>query len=120
MYNIIKIGETEVPMLALACVDLCYERIFHADPIKIQAAKDYGPAEGIELFQKMGFVMAEYAQRKSINAMAELTEDDYAEWLCQFDRGAYMTAIADVRATYEGQKVTYADPKPEADLQNAN
>ena len=37
MFQNVKIGEQEVPMLAMASVDHYYQVIFHEDPVALQA-----------------------------------------------------------------------------------
>ena len=115
MFQNVKIGSQEVPMLPLASVDVFYLHIFHEDPIKIQMRKDFDEGDVFDLTQKMGFVMAKYAELKDRKAMLKLNEDNYLEWLEQFDRAEYMAALPDIRATYEGQNLTVASEKKSED-----
>lgn len=114
MYNVIKIGDREVPMLAMASTDAMYQSVFHEDPIKMQAR---GMDEGdlIILFMKMGFIMARFAELKDRKAVQQANEDDYLDWLDGFERAEYIGALPDIRATYEGQSVSYADAKKNND-----
>lgn len=114
MYNVVKIGEKDVPMLAMASVDVYYRNIFHEDPIKIQASESFGPAEAMALYMRLGFVMAKFAEHPKREAMARLNEDAFLDWMDGFDRGDYMQALGDIRLTYEGQAVTAADAKKKA------
>ena len=111
MFNIVNIGNERVPMLAMASVDLYYRQIFHEDAIKLQSGKDFDEGGLIVFLQKMGFVMAKFAELKDRIAMAKLNEDNFAEWLDRFDRVDYLNALADIRRTYEGQMLTDADAK---------
>lgn len=119
MYNIVKIGEKSVPMMAVASTDVYYRGIFHDDPIARQA-KGMDEGEAINLFMQMGFVMAKYAELKDRKAMMQLNEDSYLEWLDEFDRAEYLEALADIRATYEGQSVTSSDAKKKDEEQSEN
>lgn len=110
MYNVVKIGEVNVPMLSVASTDIYYRNIFHEDPIAMQA-RGMDEGEAINLFLRMGFVMAKFAELKDRKAMNALNEDSFLEWLDGFDRGEYINALPDVRATYDGQAVTSADAK---------
>lgn len=110
MYNIIKIGAVDVPMLSMASVDVYYKNIFHEDPLKVQTEAT-GPDEAIAFYYRMGFVMAKFAELKDRKEMAKLNEDSYIEWLDRFDRLELMSALEGIQATYDGQSVTYADAK---------
>lgn len=111
MYNVVKIGTVEVPMLSMASVDLYYRQIFHEDPIKILSGADFSDGDAIIFFRQMGFVMAKFAETTNRKEMLKLTEDAYLEWLDQFDRADYLNALADIRMTYDGQQLTAADAK---------
>ena len=105
MYNVIKVGDKEVPMMSMASVDLYFKTIFHEDPMKIQSKPDFDTGDLLDFISKMGFVMAKFAELKSRKEMLKLNEDAYAERL------DYMNALVDVRATYEGQSVPMSDAK---------
>lgn len=111
MYNVVKIGDKDVPMMAMASVDVYYRNIFHEDAIKLQTNKDLDEADLINFVMRMGFVMAKFAELKSRKEMNQLNEDTFLDWLDQFDRSAYLEALGDIRMTYEGQAVTTSDAK---------
>jgi len=117
MYNVVKIGDKEVPMLSMASVDLFYKNIFGEDPLKVQTEAT-SPDEAIGFYYRMGFVMAKYAESRDRKEMAKLNEDSYIEWLEQFDRLDLMSALDSVEATYDGQHVTYSDAKKNNDEPN--
>ena len=52
--------------------------------------------------------------------MAKLNEDAFLDWLDRFERSDYLAALADIRATYEGQSVTDADAKKNNAEQNGD
>ena len=114
MYNVIRIGAAEVPMLSMASVDVYYRHIFHEDPLKIQTQAQ-GADEAIGFYYRMGFVMAKYAELRDRKEMLKLNEDSYIAWLDRFDRLELMTALGGIQATYDGQSVTYTDAKKNTD-----
>lgn len=111
MYNVVKIGEKDVPMLCMASCDVYYRQIFHEDCIKLQSKSDFDEGDLINFVQRMGFVMAKFAELKDRKEMLKLTEDSFLDWLNQFDRVDYLNALADIRMTYEGQQFQVADAK---------
>lgn len=114
MYNVVKIGGKDVPMLSMASVDIYYRNVFHEDPLTVQTnATD--PGEAIIFYEKMGFIMAEFAERKTKEKMRELREDDFLDWLDGFDRLDLMTALGDIQKTYDGQAVSNTDAKKNND-----
>lgn len=110
MFNIVKIGGTDVPMLSMASVDVYYRNVFHEDPLKLQA-EEQSPSEAVAFYQRMGFIMAKFAELKTREGMRELREDDYIDWLDTFDRLELMNALIDIQKTYDGQTVTNAEAK---------
>lgn len=110
MYNVIKIGEKDVPMLSMASVDIYYRNIFHEDAIKLQT-KVQDEGDIVNFVMRMGFVMAKFAELKDRKEMNKLNEDAFLDWLDQFERSDYLNALVDVRMTYEGQSVTQSDAK---------
>ena len=111
MYNLVKIGDTAVPMMSMASTDIYYRNIFHEDAIKLQVSKDLDEGDLVNFVMKVGFVMAKFAELNDRKAMNALNEDSYLDWLDQFERADYLNALGDVRMTYEGQAVTTSDAK---------
>ena len=120
MYNNIKIGDKDVPMLSMASVDIYYRNIFHEDPVKLQTNEKTDQGDLVNFFLRMGFVMAKFAETKDRKEMNKLNEDAFLDWLDQFERGAYYDALGDIRLTYEGQAVTESDSKKKDEEQNDN
>ena len=114
MYNIVKIGAVDVPMLSMASVDLYYRNIFHEDPVKLQM-KTEDSGDIINFLSRMGFVMAMFAEAKDRKGMAKISEEMYLDWLDRFERNELLSALPDVQATYEGQAVTGAAAKKNND-----
>ena len=115
MYDIVKIGDKDIPMLAMASVDIYYKNIFGIDPLTVQTKEDPPISEVIELFQQMGFVMAKFAETKSRKEMLKLNEEAFIDWVEQFDRADLIKALPDIRAVYDGEKVTTSEEKKQAD-----
>lgn len=115
MFDKILIGEKEIPMLAMASVDVYYKQIFNEDPLKIQVNADGAPSELLELYSKMGFVMAKFAELKTRKEMLKLNFDSYIEWLEQFERADYLAVLGDIRMVYEGERRPSSQEKKEAD-----
>lgn len=111
MYNIVKIGSAEVPMMSMASTDLYYRNIFKEDAIKIQTSKDFDEGDIVNFVMKMGFVMAKFAELKDRKEMNKLNEDNFLDWLDGFERTDYLNALGDIRMTYEGQSLTASDAK---------
>lgn len=109
MYNIVKIGAQEVPMLSMASVDLYYKQIFHEDPLTAQTELTGGGLVGF--FERMAFVMAKFAETKNRKEMLKLTEDNFLEWLDGFDRAELIDALEAIQATYDGQQLTTTEAK---------
>lgn len=118
MFNVVKIGSKDIPMLSMASVDVYFKNIFHVDPLKAQTSAS-DPAEAIDFYYRMGFVMAKYAELKDRKEMLKLNEGDYIDWLDQFDRVELMEALEDVQSTYDGQSLTSSDAKKNNDEPSA-
>lgn len=111
MFDIVKIGEKEVPMLAMATVDIYYRHCFGEDPLIVQTQDAPDMARVIQLFQQMGFIMAKFAETKNRKEMLKLNEESYLEWLEQFERNDIIAALPDIRAVYDGEKRTVSEEK---------
>lgn len=106
MFREIKIGDKTVPMLAVASVNIYCKRVFGIDPLRA-VNSEMETAEGIDLYQKVGFIMAKLAACNAAGSfahMAELNEDSYLEWLCGLDNGALIDATQQIAQMYIGQQ----------------
>lgn len=100
MYREVKIGETKVPMKATASVDLRYKQTFRADPFRVQTAADWVETGAKLVFiRQMGYIMAQAAAGRD---MSTLSEEDFADWLDQYDHGDFVRAMPAIWAVYEG------------------
>lgn len=119
MFNVVKIGDKAVPMLAMASVDVYYAHVFHEDPLKVQL-KAEDEADSVNFVIRMAFIMAKYAETKTRKGMMELNEDAFVEWLDQFDRFDLINALPDVQKTYDGQQLSTAEAKKNNDEQSGS
>lgn len=110
MYNVIKIGDRDVPMLSMASVDIYYRNIFHEDAIKLQT-KQQDEGDAINFIMRMGFVMAKFAELKDRKEMQKLNEDAFLDWMDSFSREDFYNSLLDIQKTYEGETVTQSDAK---------
>ena len=111
MYNIVKIGNRDVPMLSMASVDVYYKHIFHEDPIALQVSEDQNVGAMLNFTMRMGFVMAKFAELKDRKEMLKLNEDSFLEWMDEFERNELIEALPHVQMTYEGQSITKSEAK---------
>lgn len=111
MFNIVKIGTSEVPMLSMASVDVYYRNIFHEDPLKIQTDENADTGVMIGFIQRMGFVMAKFAELKDRKEMLKLNEDSFYEWMDTMERNDLINALPDIQMTYEGQSINGSEAK---------
>lgn len=112
MYKIVKIGDRDVPMLAMASCDSDYRRIFGEDPIKAQMK---GDESTVDFAYKMAYVMAMFAEKHNRKEMQKLNEDTYLDWLDGFYRADFMEALGEVVNVYESQKAPSSKEKKRTD-----
>lgn len=98
MYKVVMIGEAAVPMESAASIDLSYKHIFGSDPLREITNAD--ETDAVSIFQRMGFVMAMFAKLKSGRELRKLTENDFLDWLDQFDRADLVTSLPDIQDVY--------------------
>lgn len=113
MYKVITIGDKEIPMLAAASVNIYCKRIFGIDPLKT-VGQDMDYMDGIDLYQKVGFVMAKLAECNKIGSFAqmnELNEDSYLMWLCDLDNGDFIEKTREIAELYIGANKPTGKPK---------
>lgn len=112
MYKVVKVGEKEVPMLAMASANIYYKRVFGRDPIAMQADGDMSIGDNINFCMEMGYIISTMADAKGDRAkLATMSEDGYLEWLDQFDTAALVAAAPEIAAVYNGQNASASVPK---------
>lgn len=111
MFRVIKIGEKEVEMVATAATTYRYKQIFRRDYYRELNAEDRDQYDNVDIYTRMGFVMAKQAEKAD---MSKLNEEDFFEWLEQFDPVDLPFAINDIALLVSGSKEGTVDPKNEA------
>lgn len=112
----ISIGDKDVSMVSNGAIDIIYRQVFHEDIVKLQyEMPDDDVAGMLNCMIRMGFIMAKAAEIESARELMQLKEDDFVEWLMQFDRADYIGALPKVRDVYEGQRITTAESKKNQD-----
>lgn len=92
----VNIGETPVQMCVCASVIPCYRNIFNEDFLRKAAAEP----DNIDLFLRMGFVMAKFAELNDRGKVNRLTPNDFMEWLDQFKTGDIIKAAGDIALVF--------------------
>ena len=117
MYAKVKIGNEEIPMMAMASTDHYFKNTFGEDPMKKMTDPNLEVSEMVDVVMKLGFIMTKFAQLKKRKEMLKLNEDAYYEWLDRFQRedlvnDDVLVAIQDV---YQGNNETTSEAKNQAD-----
>ncbi len=110
MQQLVKIGEKEVEMRATAATAVRYRNVFHGDIMTelMEMNPEKIDAKVIEKIQQLGFIMAKTAEGANMSA---LTQDDYLEWLDNFDSVDLRTASKDIVTIYIGGKMSSSELK---------
>ena len=111
MYGKVLIGKIEVGMAANAASPIIYRNIFHEDFIRKAQEKD----PDIEIYQKMGYVMAMQAETSDMNELMKLSLNSYVDWLTQFEPMDVLTAVDQISELYFGNTIGTTDPKNKGD-----
>lgn len=109
MRAFIKIGDREIEMAANAASPYIYNHVFKEDFLQKLQSKD----PDSDLFQKMGFIMAEQAKEEKISELMKLNMDKYFEWLTQFEPVDVLLATGEISGLYMGQAIESSVPKSE-------
>lgn len=96
MFKEVKIGNTIVPMESNGATPIRYRKTFHSDIVStFSNSKDI---DEISLRQ-LAYIMAKAAEKADMN---RLNEDDFIEWVSQFENMDMMNAFEDVITVYLG------------------
>ena len=110
MYGKVQIGNREVELVANAASPYRFRQVFKADFLRL--ALEIDDTSSIDLFIKMGFIMAKQAEKADF---AKINEDTFFEWLEEFEPQDVQLAASDIANVYAGNAETDASPKSEAD-----
>jgi len=92
----VNIGDTPVKMCVCASIIPCYRNIFNEDFLRKAAAEP----DNIDLFLRMGFVMAKFAELNDRAQVNRLTTNDFMEWLDQFRSGDIVQAAGEIALVF--------------------
>ena len=115
MYGTATIGGKDVEMVANAASPYRFKQIFREDFLKRAIETNGNEAESVDLFVKMGFIMAKQAEKADFG---KLNEDSFFLWLEDFEPSDVQMAAGEIANIYAGNAETKALPKKEADRQS--
>lgn len=95
-------GPKDIPMLANGTTSMRHRQVFHEDLMTILNKLLNNPTDDSivdsDLSSRMAYIMASAADpEKDMNT---LSQDDYMEWLEQFEAYAFAVAASDIGAIY--------------------
>ena len=104
MYKEIKLQtptgeERTVPMLANAATPIRYKMLFGKD--LLNAMMFSGGDIDIDILGRLAFVLSKQAAKANMSA---LSEDEYIEWLEDFDSMAFMNNAQEILSVYIGSQ----------------
>jgi len=91
--------ERTVPMLANAATPIRYKMIFGKD--LLNAALFSSGDLDLEVVSRLAFLLSKQAAKAD---MSRVSEDDYIEWLEDFDSMAFVDGAQDIFAVYIGSR----------------
>ena len=110
MYKDIQIGSKTVGMAANALSPYLFKQVFRSDFLK-EVQKET-PDE--DLFVKMGFIFAKQAELKTISDLTRLNEQNFYDWLQDFEPLDVLLASGEISGLYYTQAESSSVPKNEA------
>lgn len=114
MFGIVNIGGRDVEMTANGASVYRYKQVFREDFLVLASNSD-GGIENVELFVKMGYIMAKQAEKADFS---KLNFDSFLEWAGEFEPNALEMAAGDIGNIYAGNSETSVYPKAKADRQS--
>lgn len=112
MYGEVKLEtprgeELTVPMLANAATLIRFNQIFHLDLLTSVLNEKTGNFD-IDVISKLAFVMAKQAAKADMNTV---NEDQYIEWLEDFDSTAFINNVNEIFNIYMKSKKNTSNAK---------
>jgi hypothetical protein len=107
MFGKVTISGKEVEMVANGATCYRYQAIFHEDYLKKMTSQP-DAAVRLDVYAKMGFVMAMQAAKKDMN---KLNVESYFKWLEEFEPDDIFLAVDDIANLYNGTTESTVDPK---------
>lgn len=115
MFGSVNIGGKEIELVANAASPYRFKQIFRDDFLKRAIDTSGNEAESIDLFVKMGFVMAKQAEKADFS---KLNEESFFAWLEEFEPSDVQLAAGDIANIYAGNTETKSTPKKKAARQS--
>ena len=109
MKGTVKIGDREIPMVANGATNIYYKQLTHQDLLAYftkQSTKKAEAADGIDTLMPLAFVMAMQAEGNKT-----FSQDDYIQWLSQFEPLEVEMALDAVMDIYTQNRVSTSTPK---------
>lgn len=102
-------GKT-ITMVANAATPIRFKGIFHEDLLRLLDDAQNDPASAVETIARLGFVMLKQAEGADMKAV---TEDQYIEWLEQFEPETFMDiqTLVEILGVYNKQALAEVKPK---------
>lgn len=112
MRKTVQIGSLAVELLANAGTPLRFKQIFHTDLLKElwNNSENDENINSVEIISQLAYVM----NGQALGIIDRLTEDDYAEWLEQFESFDLIMSAKDILQVYQGNLKTDSTSKKKA------
>ena len=112
MYREITVGKESIPMNANAATPIRYRHVFKGDVLKeFQSLGEDNTSVAIETISQLAFIMARAADGSDMN---KLNEEQYMEWLEQFEPFDIANASEDIVSLYVGNTEGMSEVKKKA------
>ena len=115
MFGIVQIGGKDIEMVANAASPYRFKQIFREDFLKRAIETNGNDAESVDLFVKMGFIMAKQAEKADFS---KINEDTFLAWLEDFEPSDAQMAAGEIANIYMGNTETKSTPKKKAGKQS--
>ena len=119
MRKTITIGAAEVELCSNAAVPLYYKRVFEGDDLLSHFNRDEDGAVRTEVQFRLLFIEAMIARGLSTGEMIKLREEDYIDWLAQFDYLAALEGAQEALSCFLGEDTDGEDTGEEDAPKNA-
>ena len=114
MFKSITMNDREMGMLANAASPLLYKSVFKTDLLQeIQKMDPNAPDVG--LVMRLAFILSMQADKKKVEDFRKLTEDDFIEWLEQFEPFELIEHGNDIMQLYAMNTKSTSIPKKGAE-----